>query len=328
MAASLPNCGNLPWLFMPTMIRYFTPAEQVTASIQYSTGLTSVYTITIVIITLIVPFLFKKPPETLVLPRNSSIVRLSTQDDRAGQEPQEEAELAADAEQQHWQQQEDLPHGQPCVQTQHQQQQRQPGALQGTTAWVVPVGTDTKTAHAAGIAADTTAKPFDVDSSRTAQHGTLVEGRSHDRDQQQHLPSVMLAGICDHTPHAHVQAAPAPAGDDAQDGPPNRHFQGPFIYEPEPGDEHRSSYAHQPSVGGADSFSSHRSSSFLLVHSRQLLGSFSRSMSRGLRRSASVVQLAWSFPTGWQPQQAAAHGAKQRTAGMAGTGLLFQVEVT
>jgi hypothetical protein len=61
-----------------------------------------------------------------------------------------------------------------------------------------------------------------------------------------------------------------------------------------------------------DSFSSHRSSSFLLAHSRQLLGSFSKSfsrgVSRGLRRSASFVQLVWTYPTGWQPQRGAGRG--------------------
>ena len=28
MACCLPNCGNLPWLFMPALIRYFTPPAQ------------------------------------------------------------------------------------------------------------------------------------------------------------------------------------------------------------------------------------------------------------------------------------------------------------
>jgi hypothetical protein len=38
--------------------------------------------------------------------------------------------------------------------------------------------------------------------------------------------------------------------------------------------------------------------------------SFSRGVKRGVRRSASFVQLVWSYPTGWQPQRGG--GQRQR----------------
>ncbi|WIA30003.1 hypothetical protein OEZ86_000100 [Tetradesmus obliquus] len=69
MASSLPNCGNLPWLFMPSIIKYYAPPGEAAAQSQYMVGLVSVYTIITILVTLTVPFIFKRAPDTLLLPR-------------------------------------------------------------------------------------------------------------------------------------------------------------------------------------------------------------------------------------------------------------------
>lgn len=288
MAASLPNCGNLPWLFMPTIIRYYTPADQVAAQIQYSTGLTSVYTIIVVLITLTVPFLFKKPHETLVLPRNSSLVlprnsssvSLGTQDDGTDEDSsdlQHQQHLDDHNHQMRQQQQEEAEHNKDVqgVLHQHHQQHLQAGHNPGATAWVVPVAELKPPAEA-----DADVRRLDIIAERRMdrQPGTTVDALpSLDGLQSRDLPSAF---------HAQQQ-----------------HWQ-ERLEQRQQQQEHV--FSHQPYVGGVDSFSSHRSSSFLLS-SRQLFGSFSRSFSRGvnrgLRRSASFVQLVWSYPTGWQPQR-------------------------
>jgi hypothetical protein len=277
MAASLPNCGNLPWLIAPTLIRYFTPADQVAAQIQYSTGLISVYTIIVVLITLTVPFLFKKPPETLVLPRTSSLVMprnhsnvsLGTLDGEDDSSDLQQPHQQPDADQHHHHQQQQMQQDKD-VHDRHNGQQTNGGSTPGATAWVVPLSADVKVATVGD---------------------TL--GRSND------------AGATDVTAARVDRGCPAFDGLQGTVGlPPVHHQQGDRQQQQQ---QQGHEFSTQPSLGGLDSFSSHRSSSFLLSHSRQLFGSFSRSVSRGvnrsIRRSASFVQLVWSYPTGWQPQR-------------------------
>ncbi|KAF6251982.1 auxin efflux carrier [Scenedesmus sp. NREL 46B-D3] len=162
-ASSLPNCGNLPWLFMPSIIKYYAPPAEAAAQMQYMVGLVSVYTIITILVTLTVPFIIKRPPDSLLLPRRR--------------------------------------------QQQQQQQQQRQGEL------------------------------------AVQQQGQLQDVGSTQRGLQ-------------------LQAA--------------------------------------------DSFASHRSSSRLLQAGQSLLGSFSASFSRGLRRSESIVALAWTYPLGWQRERTAA----------------------
>lgn len=291
MASSLPNCGNLPWLFMPAIIKYFSPADQAADLIQYMVGLVSVYTIITILVTLTVPFLFKRPTDTLLLPRRRQSHEYNGNSSR---------ELTAAVD-----------------------HSSSTAAVDGNVVAAAGGGSVVQIDKGVGVHMSVPAPCHDLqsvlDSSPSPGNQHIAQDATPFGQQQQHLEGqgLITAGVV-------VAAAQSTLSDscgslDADDdecdsGPPPAAF---GVYHPPP-----PAPPHLQHMQAADSFASHRSSSQLLQHSRQLLGSFSRSFrhsfSRGMKHSNSLVQLVWSYPHGWHRKQRGHRGTAAAAAGEAG----------
>lgn len=266
MTSSLPNCGNLPWLFMPAIIRYFAPADAAADQIQYMVGLVSVYTIITILVTLTVPFFYKRPPETLVLPRR--------------------------ARQQH---------------PEHHSNRRRscpgPDAAAPDSERVLDPSNASNYA-AAGVKTCLQQQLQDADPDIGRCSAAHVSGGLQQCDQQVVQPAdggsrPNLVVVASHSTLADSCISSEPEDTDlAAAAPP-------------PADGLNSSdlparsalHMQHPPAAAAHSFTSYTSSSQLLRHGRQLLGSFSRgfrhSFTKNLQRSNSLVQLVWDYPRGW-----------------------------
>jgi hypothetical protein len=287
MASSLPNCGNLPWLFMPSIIKYYAPPAEAAAQTRYMVGLVSVYTIVTILVTLTVPFIFKRPPDSLLLPRRT-------------QQQQQQGEEAA-------QQQQGQLQNTGSVQLEEAETGTAAGAKQVRQLHHLAADGTAAAAAAAAVVGDTAT--HQDSNMRCAQPHLEPRAAEHCQQQgrEQHHSSAATAeaaGLLPVASHSTLADSCSPfelaevdEHDAALDAPPAAAYR----------------LQQQAQLQAADSFASHRSSSRLLQHGQSLFGSFSRSFgrsfSRGLRRSESVVKLVWTYPLGWQREGTAAAAA-------------------
>ncbi|KAF8069618.1 PILS2 [Scenedesmus sp. PABB004] len=203
MASSLPNCGNLPWLFMPSIIRYYAPPGDAAGQVQYMVGLVS---------------------------------------SSGGGDDDDD---------------------------------------------------DTRHGGDVAVLADATR-------GAKAQQPPPAPG-----------PPAPPDGLVAVLPHSNSCASLEFEDDDLAAAAAAREAFGAAAAPPDA--------LRHTALAPADSFASHRSASRLLGLGRSFRSSFSRSFSRGLRRSNSLVALAWTFPLGWQaqrgPSPAAAPGSAWRCLG-------------
>jgi hypothetical protein len=277
---------------MPGLIRYYAAPEAANEQVQRMVGLVSVYTIVVVLVTLVVPFLFKRPPDTLLLPRSRSEEQQRHEQQQEQQQERQEQHHGERDEQQRRRQRdqeergsEDGSEGGDTQARRHHKEQ--PHAVACVLASAHRVAPDDDGAPPAGLpdahSAALTAAP-----EAGRRGGPAFWGPDAAADSGP--PGlVAIASVSSLADDCHVFELDA-----AEDGAALP-----------PAAAHRD-YAHHPLQHQQfDSFASHRSGSHLLQQGRQLWGSFSRSLgrsfSRGLRRSNSRVQLVWTFPSGWQP---------------------------
>jgi hypothetical protein len=298
MASSLPNCGNLPWLFMPSIIKYYAPPAEAAAQTQYMVGLVSVYTIITILVTLTVPFIFKRPPDSLLLPRR----RQQQQQGEAARQQQGQLQDAGSV------QLELAETGTAVAAADSAKQVRKLHhlAADGTAAAAAAVAGDTASHQDSYVKC---AQPHGAP--RAASHCQQPTSNSYHQQQgceQQHHASAATAaaaGLLPVASHSTLADSYSPFElaevdedhDAALNVPPAAAYR----------------LQQQAQLQAADSFASHRSSSRLLQHGQSFFGSFSRSFgrsfSRGLRRSESMVKLVWTFPMGWQRDRTAAAAA-------------------
>jgi hypothetical protein len=305
MASSLPNCGNLPWLFMPSIIKYYARPAEAAAQTQYMVGLVSVYTIITILVTLTVPFIFKRPPDSLLLPRRR---QQQQQGEATGQqqgqlpdtgtmqpEIAETGTMAAAAA---------AAGGKQVRQLHHLAADGTAAAVPGDTASQQDSCMQRTQRHVALRAAEPWQQPG---SNGIHHHQGHEQHHSHDHHNPQQPTSAATAAAAGLLPVAShstladscspFELADVDEHEAALDAPPAAAYR----------------VQQQAQLQEADSFASHRSSSRLLQHGQSLFGSFSRSFgrsfSRGLRRSESMVQLVWTYPMGWQRDRTAAAAA-------------------
>jgi hypothetical protein len=261
-------------------------------------GLVSVYTIITILVTLTVPFIFKRPPDSLLLPRRrqqqqqqgelADTLQVPLQDTSSVQLEVAEAGTAAAA----------------VGGKQVQSRQLHHLAADGTAAAAV-VAEDTASHQDAGMQRTQLPHAAAKADQQLASNGT--HHQLHEQQQQHaNAATAAAAGLLPVASHSTIadsfspfELAEADEDEAGLDGPPVAAY--------------RRQQQQQAQLQAAESFASHRSSSRLLQHGQFLVGSFSRSFgrsfSRGLRRSESMVKLVWTYPLGWQRDRTAAAAA-------------------
>jgi hypothetical protein len=273
---TVPTACAAQWLFMPGLISYFSPPELAAERTQYMVGLVSVYSIVLLLVVLTVPFLMPRRPVRLMLPRRGRAASEGGSEQPVGLEGSEAAAEAPG--------------------------RNKPDRNSGGVELIIAAGASSPTAATGSSrrrGGDVSAVS-DLLGSGSAPPPT-ADARVLPAPPLASIPSILLT-------KPPVQPLSAAELADAITLP----SAAPVSPEPRCQVVARPSPVLPPSSDAA-AISRTNSSSHLLTSlgsftarpgsSRQVLSGLRRSSSAVMQRVGTLVELVWTFPTGWtQPQ--------------------------